>query len=84
MKSNSTWYANSQRIKILMMSVISGHEYAYKQAVFTIRWCITSIIEVDKSYKEIIPVASSWEICLSMRQISLRERVEIAWFTRDI
>ena len=27
---------------------------------------------------------SSWEICLSMRQISLRERVEIAWFTRDI
>ena len=28
--------------------------------------------------------SSSWEICLSMRQISLRERVEIAWFTRDI
>ena len=27
---------------------------------------------------------SSWEICRSMRQISLRERVEIAWFTRDI
>ena len=27
---------------------------------------------------------SSWEICLSMRQISLRERVEIAWFTREI
>ena len=27
---------------------------------------------------------SSWEICLSMRQVSLRERVEIAWFTRDI
>ena len=29
-------------------------------------------------------LGSSWEICLSMRQISLRERVEIAWFTRDI
>ena len=27
---------------------------------------------------------SSWEICLSMHQISLRERVEIALFTRDI
>ena len=27
---------------------------------------------------------SSWEISLSMRQISLREHVEIAWFTRDI
>ena len=27
---------------------------------------------------------SSWEICLSMRQISLRERVESAWFTRYI
>ena len=27
---------------------------------------------------------SSWDICLSMRQISLRERVDIAWFTRDI
>ena len=27
---------------------------------------------------------SSWAICLSMRQISLRERVEISWFTRDI
>ena len=26
MKPNSTWYANSQRIRILMMSVISGHE----------------------------------------------------------
>ena len=25
MKPNSTWYANSQRIRILMMSVISGH-----------------------------------------------------------
>ena len=27
---------------------------------------------------------SGWEIFLSMRQIGLRERVEIAWFTRDI
>ena len=26
MKPNSTWYANSQRIRILMMSVISGHD----------------------------------------------------------
>ena len=26
MKANSTWYANSQRIRILMMSVISGHD----------------------------------------------------------
>ena len=26
MKPNSTWYSNSQRIRILMMSVISGHE----------------------------------------------------------
>ena len=26
MKPNSTWYANSQRVRILMMSVISGHE----------------------------------------------------------
>ena len=25
MKPNSTWYANSQPIRILMMSVISGH-----------------------------------------------------------
>ena len=25
MKPNSTWYANSQRIGILMLSVISGH-----------------------------------------------------------
>ena len=25
MKRNSTWYANLQRIRILMMSVISGH-----------------------------------------------------------
>ena len=25
MKPNSAWHANSQRIKILMMSVISGH-----------------------------------------------------------
>ena len=27
MKPNSTWYANSQRVRILMMSVISGHVY---------------------------------------------------------
>ena len=26
MKPNSTWHANSQRVRILMMSVISGHE----------------------------------------------------------
>ena len=26
MKPNSTWYANSQRTRILMMSVISGHD----------------------------------------------------------
>ena len=31
-----------------------------------------------------VVVTNSWEFCLSMRQISLRERVEIAWFTRDI
>ena len=32
MKPNSTWYANSQRIRILMMSVISGHEnFAQKE-----------------------------------------------------
>ena len=27
MKPNSAWYANSQRIRILIMSVISGHEH---------------------------------------------------------
>ena len=32
----------------------------------------------------IVQILSSWEIFLSMRQISLRERVEIAWFMRDI
>ena len=26
MKPNSTWYANLQRIRILMMPVISGHD----------------------------------------------------------
>ena len=39
MKPNSTWYANSQRIKILMMSIISGHEskrYAKTHAIFDI------------------------------------------------
>ena len=30
MKPNSTWYANSQRIRILMTSVISGHEAIIK------------------------------------------------------
>ena len=29
MKPNSTWYANSQRIRVLMISVISGHALAY-------------------------------------------------------
>ena len=33
MKPNSTWYANSQRIRILMMSVISGHERKNEQVV---------------------------------------------------
>ena len=33
---------------------------------------------------QIVAYNSSWKIFLSMRQISLRERVEIAWFTRDI
>ena len=29
-------------------------------------------------FEHVIDSHSSWEICLSMRQISLRERVEIA------
>ena len=33
MKPNTTWYANSQRIGILMMSVVSGHA---KDEVFLI------------------------------------------------
>ena len=37
---------------------------------------------VETPYNMVI-IASSREICLSMRQISLRKRVEIAWFTRD-
>ena len=32
MQPNATWYANSQRIRILMMSVISGHESIYKDS----------------------------------------------------
>ena len=31
MKPNSTWYANLQRIRILMMFVISGHEIHFKK-----------------------------------------------------
>ena len=40
MKPDSTWYANSQRIRILMMSIISGHGHeniasvAYVNAIF--------------------------------------------------
>ena len=37
MKPNSTWYANSQRIRILMMSVISGHEMCLKYANVVLR-----------------------------------------------
>ena len=44
----------------------------------------TPTVNRETNYKIYMLTISSWEICLSMRQISLRERVEIAWFTRDI
>ena len=54
MKPNSTWYANLQRIRILMMSVISGHE------------CKKRISEIwaDGFYSApcTIPLNSIWEI----------------------
>ena len=42
MKPSSTWYANSQRIRILMMSVISGHVYYNLSKQLAARLWITS------------------------------------------
>ena len=47
MKPNSTWYANSQRIRILMMSVISGHEIS-KRKIYS----KCKLIESDRFVEE--------------------------------
>ena len=63
--------------------------YVCAQQFFMTRLSLTSLINCASSvhnYTNVqltqlmhnTPLASSWEICLRMRQISLRERVEIA------
>ena len=49
MKSNSTWYANSQRIRILMMSVISGHD---TDIFLGLGICFATEIQLPLIYKE--------------------------------
>ena len=51
MKPNSTWYANLQRIRILMMSVISGQEIM-QFICFNLNKSIRSLQKGKKKRKE--------------------------------
>ena len=53
MKPNSTWYANLQRIRILMMSVISGH--VLSQTELTVRDIARLIGKLTASIQAIYP-----------------------------
>ena len=53
MKPNSTWYANSQRIRILMMSVISGHAvYAFEKTTLIQLAIYIQLIQLRLSFEK--------------------------------
>ena len=82
------WFVFAQFFKVNK----NGDKSKAKSLVFPTRWKNYDFCRLyneraralQSSITLFLYTLSSWEICLSMRQISLRERVEIAWFTRDI
>ena len=70
MKPNSTWYANSQRIRILMMSVISGH--VLSQTELTVRDIARLIGKLTASIQAIFPAPLHFRRLQSLKNTALQ------------